>query len=114
MKKIFAILLSMLLVLSLAACSGGSEEATAESGYRFVCWSKGDEVISTEPFYTTVAREAMSLTANFEKQIPTSISAASAGNHSVNDAKYDLSGRKIEKITKPGVYIIGSKTVIVQ
>ena len=32
MKKIFAILLSMLLVLSLAACSGGSEEATAESG----------------------------------------------------------------------------------
>ena len=89
-------------------------EATAESGYRFVCWSKGDEVISTEPFYTTVAREAMSITANFEKQIPTSISAASAGHNSVNDTKYDLSGRKIEKITKPGVYIIGSKTVVVQ
>jgi len=32
MKKIFAILFSLLLVLSLAACSGGSEEATAESG----------------------------------------------------------------------------------
>ena len=32
MKKLLALLLSLLLVLSLAACSGGSEEATAESG----------------------------------------------------------------------------------
>ena len=32
MKKLFAILFSLLLALSLAACGGGNEETPAESG----------------------------------------------------------------------------------
>ena len=31
-----------------------------------------------------------------------------------NETIYDLTGRKIEKITSPGVYIIGKKKVIIR
>ena len=84
-------------------------EAKADNGYHFVNWTRGTEVVSTEPVYNTVAREAVTITANFE----------SLGNTGIKDVEtvkenaiFDLSGRKVENIEKEGVYIINEKTIL--
>lgn len=84
-------------------------EAKADNGYHFVNWTRGTEVVSTEPVYNTVAREAVTITANFE----------SLGNTGIKDVEtvkenaiFDLSGRKVENIEKEGVYIINGKTIL--
>ena len=84
-------------------------EAKADEGYRFTCWTIDGEAVSTEPIYTTIAREAMTATANFE----------SLGNTGIKDVEtvkenaiFDLSGRKVENIEKEGVYIINGKTIL--
>ena len=41
--------------------------ATANTGCRFVNWTKGEEVISTDKTYTFTVTENVTLTANFEK-----------------------------------------------
>ncbi|MCM1041533.1 MAG: InlB B-repeat-containing protein [Bacteroides sp.] len=41
--------------------------ATPNEGYRFVNWTKGDDVISTEAVLTLTIMENLELTANFEK-----------------------------------------------
>ena len=41
--------------------------ATPNTGYRFVNWTKGNEVFSTEAVYTFTVSEDLSLTANFEE-----------------------------------------------
>ena len=41
--------------------------ATANTGYRFVNWTKGEEVVSTDKTYTFTVTENVTLTANFEK-----------------------------------------------
>ena len=41
--------------------------ATANVGYRFVNWTKGSEVFSTESVHTFTVSEDLNLTANFEK-----------------------------------------------
>lgn len=84
-------------------------EAKADNGYHFVNWTRGTEVVSTEPVYTTVAREAMTATANFESLGNTGIKDVETVNE---DAIYDLSGRKVENIEKEGVYIINGKTIL--
>ena len=84
-------------------------EAKADEGYRFTCWTIDGETVSTEPVYTTIAREAMTATANFE----------SLGNTGIKDVEtvkenaiFDLSGRKVENIEKEGVYIVNGKTIL--
>ncbi|MBR3615613.1 MAG: C10 family peptidase [Bacteroidaceae bacterium] len=84
-------------------------EAKADNGYHFVNWTRGTEVVSTEPVYNTVAREDVTITANFE----------SLGNTGIKDVEtvkenaiFDLSGRKVENIEKEGVYIINGKTIL--
>ena len=84
-------------------------EAKADEGYRFTCWTIDGEAVSTEPIYTTIAREAMTATANFE----------SLGNTGIKDVEtvkenaiFGLSGRKVENIEKEGVYIINGKTIL--
>lgn len=91
----------------------GSEvifEAKANDGYRFTNWTKGTEVVSEEPIYTTVAREATVLTANFEKNISTGIEAATEETREMGI--YDISGREIENITRPGIYVVNGKTIL--
>lgn len=85
-------------------------EAKADSGYHFVNWTCGTEVVSTEPVYNTVAREACTVTANFAKIQSTGIEnvAETAKEGDI----YDLQGRKTRKITKPGIYIINGRSVI--
>lgn len=86
-------------------------EAKADSGYHFVNWTCGDEVVSTEPVYNTVAREAATFTANFEKLAPTDIENVKCQNGKVKTV-YDLQGRETETPTD-GIYIInGKKTLI--
>ncbi len=86
-------------------------EAKADSGYHFVNWTCGDEVVSTEPVYNTVAREAATITANFEKLATTGIEDVKCQNGKVKTV-YDLTGRKADTPTK-GIYIInGKKTLI--
>lgn len=85
-------------------------EAKAESGYHFTCWTRGTEVVSTEPVYNTVAREAMTVTANFEKIATTGIENIEDGTGKVKTV-YDLQGRKVENPTK-GVYIINGHTIL--
>ena len=84
-------------------------EAKADNGYHFVNWTRGTEVVSTEPVYNTVAREAVTITANFE----------SLGNTGIKDVEtvkenaiFDLSGHKVKNIEKEGVYIINGKTIL--
>ena len=91
----------------------GSEvifEAKANDGYRFTNWTNGTEVVSEEPIYTTVAREATVLTANFEKNISTGIEAATEETREMGI--YDISGREIENITRPGIYVVNGKTIL--
>lgn len=91
----------------------GSEvifEAKANDGYRFTNWTKGTEVVSEEPIYTTIAREAAVLTANFEKNISTGIEAATEETREMGI--YDISGREIENITRPGIYVVNGKTIL--
>lgn len=91
----------------------GSEivfEAKAKEGYSFVEWTKGAEVVSKEPVFTTVAREAAVITANFEKTANTGIDAVAEDKEKAHS--YDLSGRRIEKITRPGVYVVNGKTIL--
>ncbi|MBR5455391.1 MAG: C10 family peptidase [Bacteroidaceae bacterium] len=85
-------------------------EAKADSGYHFVNWTCGTEVVSTEPVYNTVAREACTVTANFAKIQSTGIEnvAETAKEGDI----YDLQGRKTGKITKPGIYIINGRSVM--
>lgn len=93
----------------------GSEiifEAKANDGYRFTNWTNGTEVVSEEPIYTTVAREATVLTANFEKNTTTSIEAVTEESADVNI--YDLSGRRVENATRQGIYIIGGKKTVAE
>lgn len=40
--------------------------ATANVGYRFVNWTNGESIVSTEPCYTTIVAGDLLLTANFE------------------------------------------------
>lgn len=85
-------------------------KAKAESGYHFTCWTRGTEVVSTEPVYNTVARETMTVTANFEKIATTGIENIEDGTGKVKTV-YDLLGRKVENPTK-GVYIINGNTIL--
>ncbi len=84
-------------------------EAKADNGYHFVNWTRGTEVVSTEPVYNTVAREAVTITANFESLGNTGIKDVETER---KDAIYELSGRKVENIEKEGVYIINGKTIL--
>ena len=91
----------------------GSEiifEATAEDGYHFTEWTDGTTVVSTEPRYVTVAQKEVVLTANFEKSVSTSIDAVT--EEEKEQSTYDLSGRRIEKITRPGIYVVNGKTIL--
>lgn len=93
----------------------GSEivfEAKANEGYKFTEWTKGTDVVSKEPIFTTVAREAMVITANFEKSASTNIVAVAEDKKEQHI--YDLSGRKVEKITIPGVYVVNGMTVVIK
>ena len=86
-------------------------EAKAGSGYHFVNWTCGTEVVSTEPVYNTVAREAATITANFEKLATTGIEDVKCQSGKVKTV-YDLQGRETETPTD-GIYIInGKKTLI--
>lgn len=86
-------------------------EAKADSGYHFVNWTCGTEVVSTEPIYNTIAREAATFTANFEKLATTGIEDVKCQNGKVKTV-YDLQGRETETPTD-GIYIInGKKTLI--
>lgn len=85
-------------------------KAKAESGYHFTCWTRGTEVVSTEPVYNTVARETMTVTANFEKIATTGIENMK-GETEKKKTVYDLQGRKVESPTK-GVYIINGHTTV--
>lgn len=85
-------------------------EAKADNGYHFVNWTCGTEVVSTEPVYNTVAREAAVITANFGKTANTGIDAVAEDKEKAHS--YDLSGRRIEKITRPGVYVVNGKTIL--
>ena len=88
-------------------------EAKADNGYHFVNWTRGTEVVSTEPVYNTVAREAATFTANFEKLATTGIEDVKCQNGKVKTV-YDLQGRETETPTD-GIYIInGKKTLIKQ
>ena len=96
--------------LSMARRNRLSHWAKADSGYHFVNWTCGTEVVSTEPIYNTIAMEACMITANFEK-------IQSTGIENITETTkegyiYDLSGRKTRKITKPGIYIINGRSVI--
>lgn len=91
----------------------GSEivfEAKANEGYKFTEWTKGADVVSKEPIFTTVAREAAVITANFGKTANTSIDAVAEDKEKAHSN--DLSGRRIEKITRPGVYVVNGKTIL--
>ena len=91
----------------------GSEivfEAKANEGYKFTEWTKGTDVVSKEPIFTTVAREAAVITANFGKTANTGIDAVAEDKEKAHN--YDLSGRRIEKITRPGVYVVNGKTIL--
>ena len=93
----------------------GSEivfEAKANEGYKFTEWTKGTDVVSKEPIFTTVAREAMVITANFEKSASTNIVAVAEDKKEQHI--YDLSGRRVEKITIPGVYVVNGMTVVIK
>lgn len=91
----------------------GSEivfEAKANEGYKFTEWTKGTDVVSKEPIFTTVAREAAVITANFGKTANTGIDAVAEDKEKAHS--YDLSGRRVEKITIPGVYVVNGKTIL--
>ena len=85
-------------------------EAKADTGYHFTCWTIGEDVISTEPVYTTVAQGAVTYTANFEA-ISTGIDQVT--KETENDV-YDLLGRKTSKATNKGIYLIDEKIILVK
>ena len=48
-------------------------EATANEGYEFVNWTKGEEVVSTEATYTFTITENVALVANFQEVVAATI-----------------------------------------
>lgn len=85
--------------------------ATANAGYTFTGWTDSDnQIISTSPMYTLVVKGPITYTANFEP-VETGVEEITVEEKTTI---YDLSGRKIEKITKPGIYIINGKKRIVR
>lgn len=93
----------------------GSEiifEAKADDGYHFANWTNGTEVVSEEPVYTTIAREAVVLTANFGRNTSTGIDAVE--EETAEAGIYDLSGRRVENVTRQGVYITGGKKTLAE
>lgn len=88
-------------------------EAKADTGYHFTCWTIGEDVVSTEPVYTTVAQGAVTYTANFEV-ISTGIDPVTEKTEKAENDVYDLLGRKTSKATNKGIYIIDEKIILVK
>lgn len=84
-------------------------EAKADGGYHFTCWTIDGETVSTEPVYTTIAREAMTATANFEVFGDTGIKEVGTR---MDNTIYDLSGRKVESMEKGRIYIVNGHAVL--
>lgn len=85
--------------------------ATAHNGYYFTAWTDSNgNIVSTEPVYTSVVREAMILTANFEG----ATEIKEIGAEVKKDLIYDITGRPLERISSPGIYIINGKKVLVK
>lgn len=86
-------------------------KATPADGSTFIGWYIGNEVKSTSTTYTIVVQDAAEYIAKFE---------ASTGINTIPDNSkeqsviYDLMGRSISEITKPGIYIINGKKVLVK
>ena len=65
--------------------------ATANTGYEFVNWTKGDEKVSTNATYTFIATEDITLAANFAPVVipPTLVTpSVESGIFSVGEGKY--------------------------
>ncbi len=85
--------------------------AAAYEGYEFTGWTDSDDkLVSTMQSYTLVVKGPETFTANFEP-IYTSIDEVKAEGEIVI---YDLSGRRIERITKPGIYIVNGKKRVIR
>lgn len=83
--------------------------ATPNEGYKFISWTIEDRIVSTEPVYTTVASESMTITANFEADESTSINPVEEKTENVT---YDLSGRKVKDTERKRIYIVNGHTVL--
>lgn len=85
--------------------------ATANEGYLFTGWFDSDNnLVSASLSHTFVVTGSMRYNAEF-KPITTNVESVAFEEETVI---YDLSGRRIEKITQPGIYIVNGKKSIVK
>ena len=83
-------------------------KAKADDGYSFTGWAAGNEIVSTEPVYATIARGEMTLTAIF---MANGTGIEETATDSRREVIHDISGRRVERATRTGIYIVnGEKT----
>lgn len=85
--------------------------AVADSGYGFTGWSDSSgNIISLDATHTRIVEGAMTYTANFA-QVETGISDT---REEKKGFIYDLCGRRVEKATRPGIYIVDGKKILIR
>ena len=79
--------------------------ATAKTGYRFINWTKGSDVFSTEAIHTFIVMENFELVANFEKR------ADDVETFQINIAANDSSWGSVSQ-SGDGTYEKGTKVTV--
>jgi hypothetical protein len=74
--------------------------ATANEGYRFVNWTKGGEIVSTDATYTFTAAEDAEFVANFEKETYTrTVTAGNYGTICLPYASSNYTGMELYEVS---------------
>lgn len=91
-----------------------SATAVANDGYKFVNWTdaEGNESGTFATFEGVVTTKEMTIRANFVSESETSVE--SIGTTPQDTVIYDLCGRRVNGITKAGVYIVDGRKVIIK
>lgn len=87
-------------------------KAVAEADYHFAGWLCGDTLVSTDTLHIVTVTDNLNFVAQFEKNEDTAI-------ETITDSKkeneiFDLCGRRIKRIERAGIYIIGGKKIIIK
>lgn len=87
-------------------------KASPEADYSFTGWFSQDTLVSADTLHTLTVTDNLNFVARFEKNEDTAIEVVTG---ETNRAEvFDLCGRRVERIERAGIYIVGGKKVIIK